>query len=241
MLNQTQPIPAGLAQEVRNSAAEREAQRSLSAPLAAQLASAGLFNMLVPEQYGGRQVNPHVFIDTLIDGARADGAVGWCMMIGNTTGLLCASLPDHWAQKIYGDNPQVLTCGVTAPYGKVTQEGNDLRISGRWPYGSGGNVSEWIAGGALLRDGNEPPKQILAFFHKSEVTLHDNWNTSGLRGTGSNDFSVSDVLVPEGRWITLGGRPSVDAPLYRFPTLGLLASGVAAVSVGIAQRAMHRH
>lgn len=231
-------ISAALVDTIRQSADDREASRQLQPAIAADLASAGMFNMLVPRHYGGREVDPHIFVDTLIAGARADGAVGWCMMIGNTTSLLSASLSNRWAQEIYGDNPEVITCGVTAPYGRVTQEGEDLRISGRWPYGSGGNVSEWISGGCLLKTGDKPPEQILAFFHKSEVTRHDNWHTSGLRGTGSNDFEVQDVLVPKGRWITLGGRPRVDAPLYRFPTLGLLALGVASVSVGIAQRAI---
>ncbi len=231
-------INTALQDNIRDSADSREVNRQLDPELASELASAGMFNMLIPKTYGGREVDPHVFIDTLIAGAKADGAVGWCMMIGNTTSLLSASLSPHWAQEIYGDNPEVITCGVTAPYGRITHEGDDLRITGRWPYGSGGNVSEWISGGCLLKDGDNPPQQILAFFHKSDVQFHDNWHTSGLRGTGSNDFEVHDVLVPKGRWIVLGGRPEVEAPLYRFPTLGLLALGVASVSVGIAQRAI---
>ncbi len=237
------PTPYGeftpaLVARVRDSADDRELARKLDPQLAQALATAGMFNMLVPREYSGREVNPHEFVDTLIEGARADGAVGWCMMIANTTGLLSASLPHEWAQTIYGNNPEVITCGVTAHYGRVSQETAGLRISGRWPYGSGGNISEWISGGALLEDGDNPPQQVLAFFHRSEVTLLDNWHTSGLRGTGSNDFEVDDVLVPNGRWVILGSRPEVDAPLYRFPTLGLLALGVASVSVGIAQRAI---
>jgi len=223
---------------IRNTADEREKKRCLSPALAQELANSGMFNMLVPKRYAGREVDPHVFLDTLIAGAKADGAVGWCMMIANTTGLLSASLPDEWAQKIYGSNPAAITCGVTAPYGKIDHEGDALRISGRWPYGSGGNVSEWIAGGCLLHEAEKPPTPLLVFFHKSEVTLHNNWDTSGLRGTGSNDFEVNNVLVPAGRWVALGGRARVEAPLYSFPTLGLLALGVASVSAGIAQRAI---
>jgi alkylation response protein AidB-like acyl-CoA dehydrogenase len=75
-------------------------------------------------------------------------------------------------------------------------------------------------------------------FPAAEVTIHDTWHTTGLRGTGSNDIEVSDVFVPEGRWSVLGGRARIDAPLYRFPTLGLLALGVSAVSIGIARHAI---
>ena len=80
---------------------------------------------------------------------------------------------------------------------------------------------------------------MLAFFPADEVTIHDDtWDTSGLRGTGSHDIEVNNAFVPEGRWVVLGKRAQVDSPLYRFPTFGLLALGVSAVSIGIAQRAI---
>jgi indole-3-acetate monooxygenase len=82
------------------------------------------------------------------------------------------------------------------------------------------------------------PETILALFPAAEVTIHDTWRTSGLCGTGSHDIEVRDVLVPTGRWTVLGGRSRIDAPLYRFPTLGLLALGVSAVSIGIARHAI---
>jgi len=82
------------------------------------------------------------------------------------------------------------------------------------------------------------PDTVLVFFEASDVTIHDTWYTSGLRGTGSNDIEVEDLFVPDGRWVTLGKRPHVDAPLYQFPTFGLLALGVSAVAIGLAQRAL---
>jgi alkylation response protein AidB-like acyl-CoA dehydrogenase len=77
------------------------------------------------------------------------------------------------------------------------------------------------------------------FFPAAEVTIHeDTWYTSGLCGTGSHDIEVNDVFVPEGRWVELGRRARIDRPLYRFPTLGLLALGVSAVAIGIATHAI---
>jgi len=82
------------------------------------------------------------------------------------------------------------------------------------------------------------PEMLLVFFPAEEVTIHDTWHTSGLCGTGSHDIEVTEVFVPEGRWAVLGNPARVDAPLYRFPTLGLLALGVSAVALGIAQHAI---
>jgi alkylation response protein AidB-like acyl-CoA dehydrogenase len=158
---------------------------------------------------------------------------------------MSASLPEQWANTLYRDNPDSITTGVTAPIGRAEIVDGGMRVSGRWPFGSGSQVSDWICGGCTVIEDGEPrrneagmPETLLVFFKAEEVTIHDTWDTSGLRGTGSNDIEVQDLFVPEGRWAVLGGRPNVDAPLYRFPTLGLLALGVSAVALGIAQHAI---
>lgn len=229
--------------EVRERAGEIETARRMPEDLARRMAEAGLFRLLVPACYGGAEVHPQVFFDALEATARADGAVGWCHMIGATTGMLAASLPEEWAERIYGDNPDCITTGVTAPLGKAEPVEGGYRVSGRWPFGSGCQVSDWICGGCVVNDGSAaqqagPPAPVLALFPAGEVTIHDTWHTSGLCGTGSNDIEVRDALVPEGRWTVLGKRARVDAPLYRFPTLGLLALGVSAVALGIAEHAI---
>lgn len=222
-----------------------EEARQFSGPLATEMIDAGLFRLLVPKKFGGLEVHPSILIDTLIAAGAADGAVGWNLMIGNTTGLLSASLPTEWSERMYLANPAAVTVGVTAPLGKAVREGNGLRVNGRWPFGSGSQLATWICGGCQVIEDGVPkpgphgaPETLLVFFHRDDVIIHDNWRVSGLRGTGSNDIEVKNILVPEGRWVVLGGRPRIDAPLYRFPTLGLLALGVASVAVGIAERAI---
>jgi alkylation response protein AidB-like acyl-CoA dehydrogenase len=166
-------------------------------------------------------------------------------MIGATTGMLAASLAPEWATAIYGANPDCISTGVTAPLGRAVPVDGGYRVSGRWPFGSGSQISDWICGGCVILEDGKPrtnergaPETILAMFPAAEVTIHDTWHTTGLRGTGSHDIEVTDVFVPEGRWSVLGGRARIDAPLYRFPTLGLLALGVSAVSIGVARHAI---
>lgn len=242
-----QPLPelSPFLAEIAATGPEIERARRVSDDLARRMAAAGLFRMLVPETYGGGEVHPQVFFDTLAATARADGAVGWVLMIGATTGVMAASLPDEWSRTLYGDHPDNITSGVTAPIGRAVPVEGGMRVSGRWPFGSGSQVSQWICGGCLVMDGETPrqgphgPQSLLMFFPREAVTIHeDTWFTSGLCGTGSHDIEVTDVFVPEGRWVELGRRARVDAPLYRFPTLGLLAIGVSAVAVGIAERAI---
>nr|NIP16293.1 flavin-dependent monooxygenase [Pseudomonadales bacterium]NIX09582.1 flavin-dependent monooxygenase [Pseudomonadales bacterium] len=170
---------------------------------------------------------------------------GWCQMIGVTTGMMAASLPEEWSQRIYGANPNAITSGVTAPLGSAVAAGDGLKVSGRWPFGSGCQVSDWICGGCQIIEDGQPrknrfgaPEIALVFFAAEDVRIHDTWHTSGLCGTGSHDIEVKDIVVPSGRWVTMGKRARVDAPLYRFPTLGLLALGVSAVALGIADHAI---
>jgi alkylation response protein AidB-like acyl-CoA dehydrogenase len=71
------------------------------------------------------------------------------------------------------------------------------------------------------------------------VELIDTWNAVGLRGTGSGDFRFDHVFVPAGRSAQpFTATPFVDCPLGRFPNFTLLASGVAAVTLGIGRRAI---
>ncbi len=237
---------AALREDILAQADAMERERRMPAALAGRMAEAGMFGLLVPERFGGTEVHPQAFFDAIAATGELDGAVGWCQMIGTTTGMLAASLPEQWAESLYGGNHEVITTGVTAPMGRAKRVDGGLEVSGRWPFGSGCQISDWICGGCLIMGDDGPeknahgaPRVLLTFFPAEEVTIHgDSWDTSGLRGTGSHDIEVKGAFVPEGRWVEMGTRARVDAPLYRFPTLGLLALGVSAVAIGIARRAL---
>jgi alkylation response protein AidB-like acyl-CoA dehydrogenase len=224
---------------------EIEQGRRLPPDLARRFAEEGFFGLCVPERYGGLERSARDMVRVIEEIAIADGAAGWCVMIGATTGLLAASLPDEWARHIYGRDAGVITGGVTAPTGRARPAEGGHLVSGRWTFGSGVQHSDWMVGGCVMTDGEEPlpgahgmPETRLMFFEPEQLVVHDTWHSSGLRGTGSHDFEVRDAFVPEGRSVLWGGRPRLEGPLYQFPALGLLALGVAAVSLGIARRAI---
>lgn len=108
-------------------------------------------------------------------------------------------------------------------------------MTGRWQWGSGTQHCTWITGGSTTDDG----EFHLMFIDAADVTIHDTWYSSGLRGTGSNDFSVDRAHVPRGRSVQpMVGHRRVDCSLAAFPNFSLLAAGVAAVSLGIARHAL---
>lgn len=215
-----------------------ESARRLPADVAAAFAEAGMFNALVPKEYGGLEVHPREFVDMIKAVARGDGSAGWNVMIGSTTGLLAASLPEEFAQEIYAPKG-VMTVGVTAPLGRADIVEGGYRVTGRWPFGSGSQNADWICGGSFVYADGERiagphgPEIHLMMFRASDVEIEDTWHVAGLRGTGSHHIAVENCFVPMGRSVVLGGKARFRRPLYQFPMLGLLALGVSSVSLGI--------
>ncbi|HTO07317.1 MAG TPA: acyl-CoA dehydrogenase family protein [Myxococcota bacterium] len=224
-----------LAGEVRAAAAEAEAARTQPAALMRKLAGAGVMGICVPARFGGSELSPADVLRVIEEVSRADGAAGWCVMIGATTGVLAASLPEAQAAQIYGANPAVITGGAAAPLGRARAVPGGHEVSGRWPFGSGCLHSDWLVGGTAPDAAGE---SRLFFFARDQVRVLDTWYTGGLRGSGSHDFEVTDAFVPDGRSLVIGEPPRCPGPLYRFPTFGLLALGVCAVTLGIARRAL---
>lgn len=210
------------------------------------LAAAGAFKLLVPKVYGGAQAHPATFVAVVEQIAIADGSAGWCTMIGATSGLMSVHLEDDLAREIYAA-PDSVTCGVFAPMGRAVRTAEGYRVSGRWPFASGCEHSRWRMGGAIvMNEAGGGPAELLPsgapdvrsmLFRADETTIIDTWNTSGLRGSGSHDLEVTDVLVPHARTFSLlTGTPKHAG--YTIPFFGVLASGVAAVGLGIARAAV---
>lgn len=231
---------------LRELAPEIEAARRVPTELAAELAAAGYYRMLVPKELGGGQVPPRVFAETLEALALGDAATGWTVMTGATTGLLAAYVPEGPTRERFRD-PAGIYAGVFAPLGKAQVAPGGYRLSGRWPFMSGvDNATLRLVGGLvfdaeqagprMLREGG--PELRSFFLDAADTEVLDTWHTTGLRGTGSHDVTVRDVFVPDSASVcVLADAPVFDGPLYAFPLFGLLATGVSAVALGIAARA----
>ena len=214
-------------------ATDAEAARRLTPATVEALADAGMFTLCLPSAYGGPGISAVDMIDAVATIAKADASAGWCTGIASTTASLASYLSPGVAGEIFSSTA-VPTGGVFAPNGTATADGGGFRVTGRWQWGSGTQHCEWIVGGMFCDDGT----QRTAFFPADAVTFHDTWHASGLRGTGSLDYSVDDVVVGNDHTIVLGRQPQVDEPISRFPNFTLLALGIAATSIGNARRAL---
>ncbi len=224
-----------------------EAARTLPDDVVADLRGAGLFRLFVPASLGGPEADVLAGIDTIAEVSRHDGASGWCVMIAGTSSLIAGFLDDEHARTIYG-TPDSCTGGFAAPVGTARIVDGGLCVTGTWAWGSGAHHCTWIGGGTRLVDDDGRPLRRddglfapFTFFHPDDVEFLDTWHVTGLAGSGSGDYTVTETFVPEGRWAQLTtAEPHLDGPLWRFPFYGMLACGIAAVAIGLLDGAVAR-
>jgi alkylation response protein AidB-like acyl-CoA dehydrogenase len=223
---------------------EIEHNRRLPLPLVQEMAAAGLFRLLVPRALGGLEGDPITAFRVIEAVARTDGSAGWSLMVGATGGFFVGYLNERLAREIYGENPNAVLAGSLSPKGCATVVAGGYRVSGRWPFGSGIEHATWAAGACLLvnEDGSprlgpdgQPGTRVL-LFPAEVIRVLDTWSVGGLRGTGSHDWTVTDVFVPEHRTFALADGPVQPGPLYR--SLASAPALAAAVPLGIARGAI---
>jgi len=70
------------------------------------------------------------------------------------------------------------------------------------------------------------------------VEIIENWEVIGMRGTGSHDLRVKDAFVSDEWTFVRGGVPSIEEPIYQYPSIAYAAQVLAVVNLGIARAAL---
>ncbi len=224
---------------------EMDRLRRLPDQLATLFRDAEFYRLCMPRTYGGLEAEPRIVVETIEALAEADASAAWCVTVSATTGSFGAYLDPDTAGAIFSD-PSLIFAGVYAPMGTATVEGDNYRVTGQWKWNSGGQNATWLCGGCVIHENGalrmlteKIPDHRMMLFPASAVTFIDTWHTTGLRGSGSGDMAVRDLLVPKSHSVSLiTDKPRIKTPLYVFPIFGLLAIGIAAVASGNARAAL---
>ena len=223
--------------EITARADELEQARTLPRDLVDDLVTAGCFRALVPRSHGGDELAFNDALAVLEELAKADGSVGWTVMIGAAAPALLGHLPGASFDAVYASGPDVISAGTFNPMGRATPVDGGYRASGRWSFASGCRHAEWFLAHCLIDDGRMPPLRMMVL-PAAEVEIVDTWTTMGMRGTGSHDFTVTDVFVPADRSFSIFEPSELDFPLIRIPELCLSTMAFGSVAVGIAGGAL---
>ncbi|HET7883155.1 MAG TPA: acyl-CoA dehydrogenase family protein, partial [Acetobacteraceae bacterium] len=216
--------------------------RQLPRALVDALHAAGLFRMWLPRALGGAELPPLEFLEVIEELSRQDGSVGWCTVIPAGYGRLSGALDEDAARHIFGAGLGTLV-GTLNPTGRAVATPGGYRVSGRWGYGSFIGYGEWVLGNCMVERGAaaESPEFRLCLFPRDAVEVFDVWHVGGLRATGSNDYQVTDLFVPERNTIPLEDfqpPPRRPGPLYAIPMTSTFVSCIATVTLGIARAAL---
>ena len=205
------------------------------------LDDSGLMSYKVPEALGGAEADPLVQLDVVEAVTRIDPAAGWCLMIGAASiANMGAFLPDEAIAEIFLGGRIPRAAGVAAPSGRAKPVEGGYLVTGRWAFGSGVGHSDWISAGAWVVDGQEQrTRQIRVVFPTSDAYIHDNWQVMGLKGTGSCDYSVSELFVPQRfTWDGAESGPRRGGPFFLLGRPGLVTTGHCGFALGVGRLAL---
>jgi indole-3-acetate monooxygenase len=149
--------------------------------------------------------------------------------------MSAAYLDPAVARGVYGAPQFVLAWGPPAPGGPGRAQVVDggYRVTGTWQFASGSRQANWLGGVLSVVDRSET-RTVL--FPRSSATITDTWQVVGLRGTGSDQYAVTDLFVPAELTFKrnlYGSRE--DGPLYRLSTVYMHAIAFGSVALGIAR------
>jgi alkylation response protein AidB-like acyl-CoA dehydrogenase len=234
-----------IAPTVRKHSAEAERERRLSQPVLDALRETGLVRMNTPRSLGGLETDPVTRALVVEELGRHDSAAAWTLENPLDWAFVCCRLPDEGAEEIYGGGADILIAGqVGRPLQAMSTNGG-YRISGRAPFVSNCYDADWILSTVLVDAGEsigDEPEMRMVYFARRDCQIIDTWVVMGMRGTGSNDISVTDLYVPTSR--TFPMVPDFEpgshyrGPLYRLPVVGTAAGGIPTPMLGVARRAL---
>ncbi len=226
-----------------------EELRTLPHDAVATLRSLGLFWLKTPIELGGTPLSPLEFGAVIEELAYIDTSTAWAAMIGaGCCGLASGWLPEAGVRRIFpasADGPRPVVAGQLAPRGTGTPVTEGYLVSGRWGFSSGIVHADWLIG-AFKADGASADggaagtgfgRMVVFLVPKEEAEVIDNWHVAGLQGTGSLDFSLDGVFVPEELTYDLGSPAVRGGDLFRLGMPAFVSNEVPPLAIGLARRA----
>ena len=236
-----------LVPQLRERVVEADRLRKMPPANVEAVRKAGLFRVLQARRYGGHQQSLRTHIDTIATVGRGCGSTAWCMGVIHAHSWLMAHFPQAAQEETFGANPDAIISAVISPRGEAKPAKGGYTLNGVWPFGSGSQYADWLfLGAAILDDKGEVIDEGDLLVPAADVTIKDDWNVTGLRGTGSCTLVAKDLFVPEHRYVSLRGLiagktpgPSLhEGTLYKSAGVPVLALALTPCALGIARTAL---
>lgn len=237
---------------LRDYSLQIDQENQLPAEIIEKLHEKGLLKVLRPEMFGGYQTDMRTFTEVVTEISRGNGSAGWFVSLSNIRDYMISYAFGRKAlEEIFGTGDDVVLAGNFKPIKcniKKVDGGYQIEEA-QWPFVSGSPHADWLYFGFPLEDGNGGIEMAIMVVPRKDVTVLDDWNVIGLRGSGSNSVYVKDVFVPEHRVsldrLAQQGYYMIEelrgVPLYRTPFVPSLTLSIVGPALGITKAAMDLH
>ena len=237
---------AALAPLIVQRGLEIERERRLPAEIVSALKAARVYGLLVPKRYGGLGLDVPGALRVVSALAKLDGSVGWNAAIGQVGSLIPFLASQEVCEAVFGDGRDHILAGSGQPVGTAERVPGGWKVTGLWPFASGCQDAEWIAGACVMVEEGSPlpapdgpgPLVRTCGMPAEFWTIHDTWHGFGLRGTGSHHVELRGVLVPDRNFLDFpfGASFAPDPVFGMVPEFVMLSH--AAHAVGVAEGAL---
>jgi alkylation response protein AidB-like acyl-CoA dehydrogenase len=231
-----------LAPTIRGLADEIEKHRRLPDSLVKALSDSGVFRIAMPAAWGGPEMDPLDQIELMEILAYADPSTAWCVSILSDGGYYAGFLDDSVARELF-PNLDTRCAGMLAPVGVAEVVSGGYKITGNWTFGSASLHATHLTGGCIILEDGQPivedtglPRWRVMVFDADDAEITDTWFTTGLAGSGSNDYRVADLFVPTKHSFEVFAAPQRTEPLYGYH--GFFFANVPGVVFGMARAAL---
>jgi indole-3-acetate monooxygenase len=187
----------GLHGLVDEQAQESEDLGQLTKDIDDALHETGLYGMWVPKSLGGLELDPISSLEVIEAVSYGQSSAGWVLMAaGLSVGTGAAYLGDQAIEDIFTDVDRwPIIAGQGTRPGTAKPVDGGYKISGDWSFGSGLKHSQYIHSAVVVEDTGE--FRITCVPIEKANLDHASWDVLGLRATGSIDYTMRDVFVPE--------------------------------------------
>jgi 3-hydroxy-9,10-secoandrosta-1,3,5(10)-triene-9,17-dione monooxygenase len=209
------------------------------------LHKSGLFRFQQPKAFGGMELDFPAFFEIPELLARGDVSSSWTFINLASHHRQLAQWDTEAQEDVWGENPDALIAsGIAYIQGEARQVEGGLLLSGQWGFSSGVDVSQWNMLACVVKEDGKPVDWCMCLVPRSDYEIVDDWQTLGMRGTGSRTVKCKDVFVPQHRALSMQvSKPGHEFPglkvhgnpMFRVPTSAMGGYGIGGCMVGNAR------
>ena len=205
----------------------------------------GLLRYMQPKAWGGMELPFVAMVDVTDALGQGDASSAWTFTNLSAHHRLLSMWEPQAQEEVWGDDPDAgIASGIAYIQGRGRRVDGGLELSGQWGFSSGVDVSEWNMLACVVREGDKPVDWCMCLLPKSDYEIIDDWQTMGMRGTGSRSVRCKDIFVPAHRVLSMQvarpghvfpGLKAHANPMYKIPFSGFGGHGIGGCMIGNAQ------